>query len=113
MACARVEALRSHGYAKEAIRLARAVATTIRENSIGNFKLYQETQSQQGLLNIAAMSKKQSYQNAFFVLDTAPVKRNSGYGLVGDSLNPIHILFDALTSPDAVAYSASEKREGT
>nr|CAB3268067.1 zinc finger SWIM domain-containing protein 4-like [Phallusia mammillata] len=92
MACARVEALRSHGYATEAIRLARAVGRTIRENAVGNFKLYKESQVHS---------------------ESAPVKRNNGHGLVGDPLNPIHILYDALTSSDAVAYNATTKREGS
>uniref|UniRef100_H2YXM4 SWIM-type domain-containing protein n=1 Tax=Ciona savignyi TaxID=51511 RepID=H2YXM4_CIOSA len=79
IACARVEALRSHGYANESVRLARAVARTIRENAISGFKLYQN-----------------SHQNQ---KDAAvPVKRNNGYGLVGHPLNPIHILFDTLTT---------------
>nr|XP_002126311.1 zinc finger SWIM domain-containing protein 4-like [Ciona intestinalis] len=76
IACARVEALRSHGYANESVRLARAVARTIRENAISGFKLYQSSSHSQ--------------------LDTLPVKKNNGYGLVGHPLNPIHILFDTL-----------------
>uniref|UniRef100_H2YXM7 ZSWIM4-8 C-terminal domain-containing protein n=1 Tax=Ciona savignyi TaxID=51511 RepID=H2YXM7_CIOSA len=78
IACARVEALRSHGYANESVRLARAVARTIRENAISGFKLYQNSYIRKRHKNV--------------------LKRNNGYGLVGHPLNPIHILFDTLTT---------------
>ncbi|XP_076814143.1 zinc finger SWIM domain-containing protein 5-like isoform X2 [Clavelina lepadiformis] len=82
-ACARVEALRSYGYTIEAVRLAVAIARTIRESTVNKYKTYQQCQQQKAL----------------------PVERNNGCGLVGHPLNPIRILFETLTS----SYDASDE----
>lgn len=44
-ACGRVEALRSHGYKEEAVSLACAIARTIKQKCLINFKLHQQNQN--------------------------------------------------------------------
>ncbi|XP_039247425.2 zinc finger SWIM domain-containing protein 4-like [Styela clava] len=78
-ACARVEALRSHGCQKEAIALACAITRTIKRKFMSNFNTYKEHQTSKDTKT----------------LDETLLPKLS-QGLIGHPLRPVHILFDTL-----------------
>ncbi|XP_077441909.1 zinc finger SWIM domain-containing protein 6-like [Vanacampus margaritifer] len=86
-ACARVDALRSHGYSKEALRLAVAVVNTLRRQ-------------QQKQLEFFCTHKKE-------VLHTGMTSVTNLEGWVGHPLDPVGTLFSTLTEADA-AVDAGE-----
>lgn len=89
-AAARVEALRSHGYRKEGLRLAVAVVRTMKRQQ-------REWQHRWSLeQNRACSSTSSSYNNPFnSTASSNPLHSNSD-GWIGNLLDPISSLFDTL-----------------
>ncbi len=86
-ACARIDALRTHGFDSEALKLALSIAVTLRHN--------QKRDHAQWLNN------KENY--AKFKCTASGVARKPGHACyeswIGHSLNPIGILFNTLVEP--------------
>ncbi|XP_078732970.1 LOW QUALITY PROTEIN: zinc finger SWIM domain-containing protein 5 [Lampetra fluviatilis] len=76
-ACARVDALRSHGYPKEALRLAVAIVSTLRLQQQRQHKLYRRQEKE--------------------ILQKGTTSVTSVEGWVGHPLDPIGCLFTTLT----------------
>ncbi|XP_077353059.1 zinc finger SWIM domain-containing protein 6-like isoform X1 [Festucalex cinctus] len=90
-ACARVDALRSHGYAKEALRLAVAVVNTLRRqqrNQLEFFRAHKEELLRKGTTSVSNLE-----------------------GWVGHPLDPVGTLFGTLTETDAAAEVDAEAGE--
>ena len=85
-ACARVDALRSHGYTTEALRLAVSVVRTMKRTQL-----------------IAKSHWKQQQENILKECTPTGVAKKPGHasweGWIGHALNPIGCLFDVLTEP--------------
>ncbi|XP_014663283.1 PREDICTED: zinc finger SWIM domain-containing protein 6-like [Priapulus caudatus] len=81
-ACARVDALRSHGYSKEALRLAVAVVRTMKENQLQQRK------------HFAAVTGKTVLGRTG--VSHTPMHCNTD-GYIGHALDPIGSLFDTLS----------------
>ena len=85
-ACARVDALRSHGYTTEALRLAVSIVRTMKRTQL-----------------IAKSHWKQQQENILKECTATGVAKKPGHasweGWIGHALNPIGCLFDVLTEP--------------
>ena len=85
-ACARVDALRSHGYTTEALRLAVSIVRTMKRTQL-----------------IAKSHWKQQKENILKECTPTGVAKKPGHasweGWIGHALNPIGCLFDVLTEP--------------
>uniref|UniRef100_A0A0K2VCS0 ZSWIM4-8 C-terminal domain-containing protein n=1 Tax=Lepeophtheirus salmonis TaxID=72036 RepID=A0A0K2VCS0_LEPSM len=85
-ACARIDSLRSHGYASEALRLSVAVVRTLKYNQIMDLEKWKERKEK--ILKdctSTGVSKRPEYC--------------SWEGWIGHALNPIGCLFNTLTEP--------------
>ena len=85
-ACARVDALKSHGFAREALRLAVAIVRTMKRNQViaqAHWKQQQHVIMKECSVQGGVASKPGGYA--------------SWEGWIGHSLNPIGCLFDTLS----------------
>uniref|UniRef100_UPI00358F311A zinc finger SWIM domain-containing protein 6-like isoform X2 n=1 Tax=Myxine glutinosa TaxID=7769 RepID=UPI00358F311A len=92
-ACARVDALRSHGYPKEALRLAIAIVNTLRLQQQRQHKLYRRQEKE--------------------ILQKGTTSTTTLEGWVGHPLDPIGCLFATLTDGTPGGCPTSPKRTGT
>ena len=83
--CARVDALRSHGYTSEALRLAVAIVRTLKHGQLQSQQRWEEQQSQL----LVHCTNSAVARNASLVPSAAE-------GWIGHPLDPIGCLFDTL-----------------
>ena len=90
-ACARVDALRSHGYTAEALRLAVAIVRTLKQGQLQSQQRWDEQQSRL----LANCTGSAVARNAALVPSAAE-------GWIGHPLDPIGCLFDTLAEASLV-----------
>lgn len=91
-ACARVDALRSHGYTAEALRLAIAIVRTLKQEQLQSQQRWEEQQAR-SLLNCTGSA----------VARNAVQVPSATEGWIGHPLDPIGCLFDTLAEASLVA----------
>ncbi|KAK0052119.1 zinc finger SWIM domain-containing protein 5-like isoform X1 [Biomphalaria pfeifferi] len=99
-ACARVDALRSHGYTKEALRLAVAIVRTMKSAAVANW----ENSTQENLYKSTSSSCSCCLHSCG--------RRHPPYnpvGWIGHPLDPIGVLFDTLCEACVVADDVSQE----
>ena len=84
-ACARVDALRSHGYTAEALRLAIAIVRTLKQGQCQSQQRWEEQQSRL-VLNCTSSSVARNVAQV----------PSASEGWIGHPLDPIGCLFDTL-----------------
>jgi len=98
-ACARVDALRSHGYTAEALRLAISIVRTLKQ---GQSQSQQRWEEQQSRLIVPCTTSSSSSSSSTPAATTAAAARNvalvpsAAEGWIGHPLDPIGCLFDTL-----------------
>ncbi|XP_029837511.4 zinc finger SWIM domain-containing protein 5 [Ixodes scapularis] len=102
MACSRVEALRSHGYQQEALRLAVAVVRTMKRQQ----REWQcRWQAEQERLGLSSRDHHRSRSGASGSGLSSHTSHSNTEGWVGHPLNPIGSLFDTLAEASLVPDS--------
>ncbi|XP_014778427.1 zinc finger SWIM domain-containing protein 5 [Octopus bimaculoides] len=125
IACARVDALRSHGYMKEALRLAVVIVRTMKRQQRLNQDKYRLQQLPEALLTSTSSqsNRNQRYNLICWGLAGIPGSNDdvTGYktssqqqqtdqeGWIGHPLNPIGILFDTLAEVSRVTDDTSSQ----
>ncbi|XP_064476945.1 zinc finger SWIM domain-containing protein 5-like isoform X2 [Ornithodoros turicata] len=109
MACSRVEALRSHGYQQEALRLAVAVVRTMKRQQREWQCRWQAEQEHRGPSSRGDHHHHRKSPIASSSSSSSSLLGNSGHsnseGWVGHPLNPIGSLFDTLAEASLVPES--------
>jgi len=90
-ACARVDALRSHGYTTEALRLAVAIIRTLKQGQLQSQQRWEEQQARL-LVNCTGSA----------VARNATQVPSAAEGWIGHPLDPIGCLFDTLAEASLI-----------
>ena len=100
-ACARVDALRSHGYTVEALRLAVSIIRTLKQ---GQLQSQQRWVEQQGRLLVDCTGSA--------VARNAALVPSAAAGWIGHPLDPIGCLFDTLAEASLVPDDQNQRGGG-